>query len=98
VTVGVDVRNTGTRTGAEVVQAYVGDPAAAGEPPHQLKGFAKVSLRPGERRHVTLTLDRRAFSVWDSAAQRWTTTPGRYTVAVGDSSRDLPLSATVAMR
>jgi beta-glucosidase len=97
VTVGVDVRNTGTRTGAEVAQVYVGDPASAGEPPRQLKGFAKVSLRPGQSKHVTLTLDQRAFSIWDTASQRWTTVPGRYTVAVGDSSRSLPLSAPVTV-
>jgi beta-glucosidase len=97
VTVGFDVRDTGSRTGAEVAQVYVSDPASAGEPPRQLKGFAKVTLRPGQVRHVRLTLDRRAFSVWDSAAQRWTVPGGRYTIAVGDSSRDLPLSASVTL-
>jgi beta-glucosidase len=95
VTVAVNVRNTGRRTGAEVVQVYVGDPASAGEPPRQLKGFAKVTLRPGQMRRVTLTLDRRAFAIWDTTAQDWTTVAGRYTVAVGDSSRNLPLSAPV---
>jgi beta-glucosidase len=95
VTVGVDVRNVGSRTGAEVAQLYVTDPASAGEPPRQLQGFAKVSLRPGQKRHVTLMLNQRAFSIWDTATQRWTTVPGRYTVAVGASSRDLPLSAPV---
>jgi beta-glucosidase len=97
VTVGVDLRNTGSRTGAEVAQLYVTDPASAGEPPKQLKGFAKVSLRPGQKKHVTLTLDQRAFSIWDSTAQRWTTVGGRYTVSVGDSSRNLPLSAPVTV-
>jgi beta-glucosidase len=97
VTVTVEVRNTGSRTGAEVAQVYVTDPASAGEPPRQLKGFAKVSLRPGRRKCVTLTLDRRAFSIWDVTAQNWTTVAGRYTVAVGDSSRNLPLSAPVVL-
>jgi beta-glucosidase len=98
VTVGVDVTNTGRRTGAEVVQVYVSDPAVAGEPPRQLKGFDKVTLRPGQTKHVTFCLDRRAFSIWDSAAQRWTTVNGAYHVAVGDSSRNLPLSGTVMLR
>jgi beta-glucosidase len=98
VTVGVDVTNTGRRTGAEVVQVYVSDPAVAGEPPRQLKGFDKVTLRPGQTTHVTFCLDRRAFSIWDSAAQRWTTVNGAYHVAVGDSSRNLPLSGTVLLR
>jgi beta-glucosidase len=96
--VSVDVTNTGTRAGADVVQAYVAAPASAGEPPHQLRAFAKVSLRPGQTKHVVLTLDPRSFSIWDTAAGRWTTVPGRYTVFAGDSSRDLPLHQTVTVR
>jgi beta-glucosidase len=96
--VGVDVTNTGTRTGAEVAQVYLSDPVAAGEPPRQLKGFQKVTLRPGQTKHLTFRLDQRAFSIWDSAAQRWTTVDGRYGVAVGDSSRQLPLTGTVTVR
>ncbi|GAA4614978.1 glycoside hydrolase family 3 C-terminal domain-containing protein [Actinoallomurus liliacearum] len=98
VTVSVDVRNTGSRTGAEVAQVYVTAPPSAGEPPKQLKGFAKVTLRPGQTRRVTIRLDARAFSVWDTAAQRWTTVGGRHVIAVGDSSRNLPLSAPVRVR
>jgi beta-glucosidase len=97
VTVGVDVTNTGRRAGSDVVQAYVSFPASAGEPPHQLKGFAKVSLRPGQTRHVTLRLDERAFSIWDPAAQQWTTVDGKYQVSVGDSSRNLPLTGAVTV-
>jgi beta-glucosidase len=97
VTVGVDVTNTGRRAGSDVVQVYVSDPATAGEPPHQLKGFAKVSLRPGQTRHVTLRLDERAFSVWNTPAQQWTTVDGGYQVLVGDSSRNLPLAGTVTV-
>jgi beta-glucosidase len=97
VTVGVDVTNTGRRAGAEVAQLYVSDPGGAGEPPKQLKGFQKVSLRPGEKKHLTFELDQRAFSVWDGAAQQWTTVHGRYGVYVGGSSRDLPLHGTVTV-
>jgi beta-glucosidase len=96
VRVGLEVTNTGTRAGAEVVQLYLGDPASAGEPPHQLKGFTKVYLQPGQTRHVGLVLDRRAFSTWDTAGQRWAPVSGRFQVAVGDSSRNLPLTAVVA--
>ena len=95
VKVGVDVTNTGTRAGTEVAQVYVTDPATAGEPPRQLKGFQKVTLQPGQTRHLMFTLDERAFSVWDATAQQWTTVVGRYRVSVGDSSRNLPLSARV---
>src|SRR5581483_8965948 len=77
VVVGVDVTNTGRRAGSDVVQVYVAAPASAGEPPRQLNGFQKVTLRPGQTKHVTLRLDRRAFSVWDSTDQRWSVAGGR---------------------
>jgi beta-glucosidase len=63
------VTNTGQAAGAETVQVYVGDPAAAGEPPKQLKGFRKVRLRPGQTRQVSMPLDRDAFAHWDSPSQ-----------------------------
>ena len=97
VTVRLDVTNTGHRSGSTVAQVYVADPAAAGEPPIQLEGFQRVSLKPGRTHQVTLRLDSRAFSVWDSAAQRWTVTPGRYTIRAGGSSADLPLSASLPL-
>src|SRR5205085_4155257 len=56
---------------------------------------AKVTLAPGERRRLRCTLDQRAFSTWDSAAQRWSVPGGQFTVSVGNSSRNLPLSAPV---
>jgi beta-glucosidase len=95
VTVGADVTNTGARAGAEVAQVYVTDPSSVGEPPKQLKGFSKVSLAAGQTQHLTFTLDERAFSTWEPAAQQWSTHDGRYTVSVGDSSRSLPLHAAV---
>jgi beta-glucosidase len=95
VTVGADVTNTGKRAGAEVAQVYVTDPSSAGEPPKQLKGFAKVNLAAGQTKHLTFTLDQRAFSTWEPTAQQWGTHDGRYTVYVGDSSRSLPLHAAV---
>jgi beta-glucosidase len=98
VTVGVDVSNTGTRTGAEIAQVYVAFPSAAGEPPHQLKGFKKVHLDPGATQHVTVTLDASSFATWNTASAKWTTTAGQYGVLVGDSSRNLPLQATVNVR
>lgn len=93
--VGVDVTNTGTRTGADVAQLYLSFPEAAGEPPIQLKGFHKVSLKPGQTRHLTFTLDQRAFSIWHAEGRGWTTVDGTYTVRVGNSSHHLPLSAPV---
>jgi len=95
--IGVDIANNGERAGDEVIQVYVAAPPAAHEPPKQLKGFAKVFLRSGESRHVTINLDPRAFSIWDKAAKRWTTITGRYGIFVGTSSRDLPLSRNLVI-
>lgn len=91
----VGIRNTGHRTGSEVVQLYLTAPAAAGEPSRQLKAFAKVTLDPGESRTVHLGLPREAFAVWQTPDTGWTVVPGSYTVAVGRSSADLPLEARV---
>src|SRR3954467_11159769 len=66
--VSFDVVNTGSRPGAQVAQLYVSDPAAAGEPPRQLKGFSKVALDPGESKRVTLPLDFRSFAHYDTSA------------------------------
>lgn len=98
VTVDVDVTNTGKRDGFEVVQVYLGFPENAGEPPKQLKGFARAGPRPGMTEHVTIALDRRAFSIWDTATNQWKVVPGRFQVMVGNSSRDLPLRGSVDMK
>ncbi len=92
------VTNTGSRTGADVVQLYLGDPPAAGEPPRQLKAFAKVWLRAGGASTVHLRLDRQSFSVWRSSTQSFAAIPGRYVVSVGTSSRDLPRTAAITIR
>ncbi|HKC63025.1 MAG TPA: fibronectin type III-like domain-contianing protein, partial [Pyrinomonadaceae bacterium] len=97
VRVSFDITNTGSRAGAEVAQVYVTAPVTAGEPPKQLKGFAKIFLRPGQTEHITVTLDARAFSIWDNAGKRWTTVNGNYEILVGDSSRDLPLHGKIAV-
>ncbi|WP_372673152.1 glycoside hydrolase family 3 C-terminal domain-containing protein [Amycolatopsis kentuckyensis] len=89
------VRNTGHRAGAEVAQLYLGFPAAAGEPPRQLKGFSRVELAPGQSRRVTISLDARDFSAWDATSHAWAPVKGGFTVQVGDSSRSLPLQASL---
>ena len=97
VRVSVSVANIGTRPGSEVVQVYVGFPEAAGEPPVQLKGFAKVGLAAGRRTHARIRLDRASFSSWSSADHAWRIEPGAYRVRVGTSSRNLPLERTVTL-
>ncbi|MEU7165350.1 glycoside hydrolase family 3 C-terminal domain-containing protein [Streptomyces morookaense] len=89
----VTVRNTGSRTGSEVVQLYLEHPDAAGEPSPVLKTFAKATLAPGGSRTVELSVPRDAFAVWSGERQGWTVLPGRYGIHVGRSSADLPLSA-----
>jgi beta-glucosidase len=95
--VSVRVRNTGARPGAAVVQLYVGFPAAIGEPPNQLKGFGKAFLKPGRKKRIRMVLDSSSFASWSGSAKAWTVGPGTYTVRVGTSSRDLPLSATITL-
>jgi beta-glucosidase len=91
----VTVTNTGRRAGAEVAQLYVGSPAAAHEPPHQLKAYTKVSLGPGQSRRVTLALDLSSLASWDNSDVGWVLHKGTYRVYVGDSSRSLPVQANV---
>jgi beta-glucosidase len=96
-TVTAEVTNTGPVAGTDTVQAYVGDPASAGEPPEQLKGFDQVTLDPGQSAPVTIPLGPQSFSVWDSTTQAWVEDPGPYTVMVGDSSANLPLATTISI-
>jgi beta-glucosidase len=92
VTVSFDVKNTGHREGAEVAEVYVGNPpASVPRPVKELKGFAKVALKPGETKRVTLKLDRRAFSFYDVKKGGWTAEPGDFTILVGGSSDNIQL-------
>jgi beta-glucosidase-like glycosyl hydrolase len=98
VTVDFDITNTGSVAGAEVAQLYVSDPSAqVDRPERELKGFAKVRLDPGATQHVTIGLDARAFSYWDEPSQKWIVDPGKFTIRVGDSSENTPLSADIEL-
>jgi len=95
--VSVRVTNTGNRAGAEVVQLYLGFPPVTGEPPNQLKGFAKVFLAPQQTQTVTLALPRSSFATWNTTANGWVVQPGPYQLRVGTSSRDLPEQTTIVL-
>jgi beta-glucosidase len=95
--VGVTVRNTGTRPGKEVIQAYLAGPGTEpdqGRPPRALAAFAVVRAAPGEKVRATLTIPARAFARYDQLGG-WAWPSGEYVVQAGRSSRDLPLSAPV---
>jgi beta-glucosidase len=98
VTVTFDVTNSGSRKGAEVAQVYVSDDHAKIErPERELKGFERVLLAPGETKHVSVTLDARAFAYWSADTKKWTIDPGKFTVRVGDSVESTPLSGSVEL-
>ena len=96
VDVAVTVTNTGPRAGAEVVQVYVHDrEASVDRPEHELKGFAKVHLQPGESRTVQVSLDEEAFRYWSPLRRRWVVEAGEAEVRVGTSCRDIHLTGVV---
>ena len=91
------VKNVGTRPGSDVVEVYVGEPAAAQEPPSQLKGFAKVSLQAGEQKHVTVALPVKSLAWWNDRSHRWELSAGNYEFKIGESSRDFRLHAQMSL-
>lgn len=94
--VSVNVTNTGSRAGKEVVQLYVSDvESTVIRPVQELKGFEKVELAPGETKTVTFTLDKRAFAYWNTTLHDWHVESGAFLVRVGKSSRDIVLEAPV---
>jgi beta-glucosidase len=98
VSVAFDLTNTGSVEGAEVAQVYVGDGhAKVPRPAKELKGFAKVHLKPGETRHVTIGLDRRALSYYDVGSKAWRAEAGDYEVLVGRSSAEIELTGKFAL-
>jgi beta-glucosidase len=93
-----DVTNTGTRAGADVAQVYVSEPhAKVPRPAKELKGFARINLKPGETKTTTVTLDGRAFSYYDVGAKSWRADPGEFQILVGRSSQDIQLHSSVTL-
>jgi beta-glucosidase len=92
------VANTGGRAGQEVVQVYVGDPAAAvARPLRELRAFSKISLEPGAEQEVTFGLTARDLSYWSPARRRWVLEPGEFRIEVGASSRDIRLAQAIVV-
>jgi len=95
VSVTFSVKNTGNRTGDEITEVYAALPASADEPPKRLVGFSKVHLNAGESTEVHVHIDPRYLSVYNESKDAWELTPGSYSILVGGSSQDLPLSSKI---
>ncbi|MDP9371079.1 MAG: glycoside hydrolase family 3 C-terminal domain-containing protein, partial [Chloroflexota bacterium] len=96
--VAIDIANTGSRPGQEVVQAYVRDSEASlPRPEKELRAFAKVELATGERATVTLPLTREALASFDDRAGEWVAEAGVFEILVGASSRDIRARALVEL-
>ncbi len=98
-TVTVDVTNTGSVAGKEVVQVYVRDHKSALVRPYkELKGFAKVELQPGQTKTVTLSLDFRAFAYYHPGYGQWIAEDGEFDILIGASSADIRCTQTVVLQ
>jgi len=92
----LSVKNTGSVAGGEVVQLYIKDDAASVERPEkELKAFAKIFLQPGESKDVELKLNEDAFQYYDEVKKQFVLEPGKFTILVGSSSRDIRLTGAV---
>ncbi len=91
VTITVPVTNTGKCEGTETVQVYVKRLNDEGAPIKALKGFQKLSLKPGETKTATISLDGEAFEYYDEAIDELSVMPGQYKILYGTSSLDKDL-------
>jgi beta-glucosidase len=96
--VAFDVTNTGPHAGADVAQVYLAeDHPTIARPPHELKGFARVQLDPGQTRHITIPLDARSFAWYDVGAKAWHADAGTFTIHVSRSSADPQLEGKITL-
>jgi beta-glucosidase len=98
-TVSVDVTNTGTCAGKEIVQVYIHDRKSSLVRPYkELKGFAKVDLQPGETKTVSIPLDFRAFAFYHPEYKQWITEDGEFEILIGASATDIRHSLPVTLQ
>lgn len=96
IVVRIEVTNSGTRDGREIVQVYAAPVTSAVQrAPRELKAFSSVALAAGETRTVELVVRREDLAYWDVRVDRWIVESGEYTVDVAASSRDIRSSARV---
>jgi beta-glucosidase len=97
-TVTVDITNTGTVSGKEIVQLYVQDvESSVKRPVKELKGFEKVYLEPNETKSVTFILDKRSFAYYNTRIKDWHVETGIFNILIGKSSRDIVLSKSLTV-
>ena len=88
------MKNSGDRRGSEVIQLYITDEVSSLDRPiKELKGFKRITLDPGASSSVEFTLDKEAFSYYDDQKKDWVAEAGKFKILLGNSSRNLPLSA-----
>lgn len=98
VTISVDITNTGKVAGKEIVQVYVHDQKSTlVRPEKELKGFAKVELKPGEIRTISIPLDFRAFSFYHPGYKQWVTEDGEFDILIAASAADIRQTVTVTL-
>ena len=96
--VSLTVTNTGSVTGTEIVQLYVAKKnSELFRPAKELKGFARVTLAPGEKQRITIMLDDKAFRFWNVKANRWEIEGGEYELLVGASVEDIRLCEKISV-
>mgnify|MGYP002569816823 FL=1 len=96
--VSLTVTNTGSVAGTEIVQLYIAKKSSElFRPAKELKGFARVTLAPGEKQRITITLDDKAFRFWNVKANRWEIEGGEYELLVGASVEDIRLCEKISV-
>lgn len=98
VTISIDITNTGSLAGKEVIQLYVRDVnSTVIRPEKELKGFDKIELQPGETRTITFELSKRAFAYWNTELHDWHVETGEFELLIGGSSKDIACSKTITV-
>lgn len=99
VSVSAEIQNTGSYEGDEIVQLYVRDvQASVDRPIKELKGFKRISLKPGEKKKVVFTLTEEELSFYDTGKKKFVVEPGEFEVMAGSSSQDIRLKGSFEVR
>jgi len=93
-TISLDVANTGSRDGSEVVQLYFNYPPSAGEPPKVLRGFNKITLAAGASTNVNFLIQNQDIAIWNVNTHVFSVVTGVFGILVGSSSRDIRLTGS----